>query len=198
MLLYCFHVLQAVFVDSRVGPRFVRTCILKLGISKLLFFQKGRRGVGIAQEKRLDFFPCQARVRISVLTLPIFSDNLCSCAQKKNRGKQCNDAWIRIYSALIGSRSKVLGQKTTQVDVSDKLFLMGLFRPLFPYLCLFYSIQLTYKFLPMLGFEPQIGSVGSHCSVNCATECLVLQIVVYGLITPYKSVRQIQYNSRPV
>ena len=38
----------------------------------------------------------------------------------------------------------------------------------------------------MLGFEPQIGSVGSHCSVNCATECLVLQIVVYGLITPYK------------
>ena len=49
------------------------------------------------------------------------------------------------------------------------LFLMGLSQPHFLYFCLFYFIQLTDKFLPMLGFEPHISGVGGDCSPNCAT-----------------------------
>ena len=48
--------------------------------------------------------------------------------------------------------------------------MMGLSRPLFLYFRLFYfNVQLVDKILPMLGFEPQISGVGSHCSTNWAT-----------------------------
>ena len=46
---------------------------------------------------------------------------------------------------------------------------MGLIQPLFLYFRLFYIIQLTDKFLPMLGFELRISGVRSNRSANCAT-----------------------------
>ena len=47
------------------------------------------------------------------------------------------------------------------------------------YFRLFYIIQLTDKFLPMLGFELQIFGVGSNCSANCATTTANSNFVLY-------------------
>ena len=52
---------------------------------------------------------------------------------------------------------------------SSKVFLMGLSWPLFLYFPLFHVIQLTDKFLPMLGFKMRISGVGSDRSANCVT-----------------------------
>ena len=49
------------------------------------------------------------------------------------------------------------------------LIKMGLSRPLFLYFHLFYIVQLTDKFLPMLEFELRISGVRSDRSANCAT-----------------------------
>ena len=58
-------------------------------------------------------------------------------------------------------------------------FLKSLSRPLFLHFRLFYIIQLTDKFLPMLGFELQIFGVGSNCSANCATTTANSNFVLY-------------------
>ena len=58
------------------------------------------------------------------------------------------------------------------------LFVMGLSRPLFLYFRLFYSIQLTDKFLTMLGFELLSSCAGSNRLANCATASAQFTLLV--------------------
>ena len=71
--------------------------------------------------------------------------------------------------AVMGSISAAPIIENLVVHIFLTSFLMGLSLPLFLYFCLFYIIQLTYKFLPMLGIEQRISGVGSDRSANCST-----------------------------
>ena len=57
---------------------------------------------------------------------------------------------------------------------------MGLSWPLSLYFCLFSIIQLTDKFLPILGFKLRISGVGSDCSANCATTTFTNELSLFS------------------
>ena len=56
---------------------------------------------------------------------------------------------------------------------------MGLSQPVLLYFCLFCIVQLTDKFLPMLGFKPRISGIGSDHSATCATTTASSRTSVY-------------------
>ena len=55
---------------------------------------------------------------------------------------------------------------------------LGYSRPLFLYFRIFNTVESTYNFSPMTGFEPGISGVGSNCSTNCAT-ITVISFTIY-------------------